>query len=93
MVLKSESRNKKIFQFQSPPTIYSNKFMLKYGRHFKESFLKVADFMLEKKVNISTDFLYLGIALVTMYSSLEKIGAKVNVKQVYLDVKKQLEAK
>ena len=60
---------------------------------FKESFLKVADFMLEKKVNISTDFLYLGIALVTMYSSLEMIGAKVNVKQVYLNVKNQLEAK
>ena len=36
----SQFRNKKIFQFQSPPTIYSNKFMLKYGRHFKESFLK-----------------------------------------------------
>jgi hypothetical protein len=60
---------------------------------FKESFLRVADFMLDKKVNISTDFLYLGIALVTMYSSLEKIGAKVNVKQVYLNVKTQLEAK
>lgn len=60
---------------------------------FKESFLKVADFMLEKKVNISTDFLYLGIALVTMYSSLEKTEAKVNVKEIYIDVKKQLEAK
>ena len=60
---------------------------------FKESFLKVADFMLEKKVKISTDFLYLGIALVTMYSSLEKTHAKVNVKEVYLNVKKQLDPK
>lgn len=55
---------------------------------FKESFLKVADFMLEKKVNISTDFLYLGVALVTMYSSLERTHAKINVKEVYVNVKK-----
>lgn len=53
---------------------------------FKESFLKVADFMLQKKVKISTDFLYLGIALVTMYSSLEKTQSSVNVKKIYLDV-------
>jgi predicted unusual protein kinase regulating ubiquinone biosynthesis (AarF/ABC1/UbiB family) len=57
---------------------------------FKKSFLKVADFMLEKKVKISTDFIYLGIALVTMYSSLEHTKASVNVKQLYLDVKKLL---
>ncbi len=54
---------------------------------FKESFLRVSDFMLEKKVKISTDFIYLGIALVTMYSSLEKTKASVNVKKIYLDVK------
>jgi predicted unusual protein kinase regulating ubiquinone biosynthesis (AarF/ABC1/UbiB family) len=60
---------------------------------FKESFLKVADFMLEKKVNISTDFLYLGVALVTMYSSLEKTHSQINVKEVYVNVKKQLETK
>ena len=54
---------------------------------FKQSFLKVADFMLEKKVKISTDFLYLGIALVTMYSSLEKTQTSVNVKEIYLKVK------
>ena len=60
---------------------------------FKESFFRVADFMLEKKVIISTDFLYLGIALVTLYSSLEKTKAKVNVKKVYLEVKNLLETK
>lgn len=58
---------------------------------FKESFLKVADFMLAKKVQISTDFLYLGIALVTLYSSLEKTKAKVNVKKAYLEVRQQLQ--
>ncbi len=58
---------------------------------FKQSFFKVADFMLEKKVVISTDFLYLGIALVTLYSSLESNNSKVNVKKVYLTVKEQLQ--
>lgn len=53
---------------------------------FKESFINVADFMLEKKVKISTDFLYLGIALVTMYSSLEKTHASINVKKIYMEV-------
>ena len=60
---------------------------------FKQSFFKVADFLLKKKVMISTDFLYLGISLVTMYSSLEKTKASVNVKKIYLDVKKQLDSK
>lgn len=54
---------------------------------FKLSFFKVADFLLNKKVNISTDFLYLGISLVTMYSSLEKTKASVDVKKIYLSVK------
>lgn len=57
---------------------------------FKESFLKVANFLLEKKVKISTDFIYLGVALITMYSSLEKTQVSVNVKKIYLDVKKKL---
>ena len=60
---------------------------------FKASFFKVADFMLEKKVKISTDFLYLGISLVTMYSSLEQTHSKVNVKEIYVKIKQQLEAK
>ena len=59
---------------------------------FKESFFKIADFMLEKKVKISTDFLYLGIALVTLFSSLERSESTINVKQIYLAVKKTLES-
>ncbi len=54
---------------------------------FKESFLKIANFMLTKKVQISVDFLYLGIALVTLYSSLEKSNVHLNVKEIYFKVK------
>jgi hypothetical protein len=59
---------------------------------FKTSFFKIANFMLEKKVVISTDFLYLGIALVTLYSSLEKTKASVNVKEIYRSMRGQLDA-
>lgn len=56
---------------------------------FKSSFIKIADFLLEKKVKISVDFLYLGIALVTLYSSLEATHSKVNVKKIYLATRNQ----
>jgi hypothetical protein len=59
---------------------------------FKASFFKIADFMLEKKVIISTDFLYLGIALVTLYSSLERSKKSLNVKEVYKSVRSQLDS-
>ena len=59
---------------------------------FKSSFFKIANFMLEKKVVISTDFLYLGIALVTLYSSLEKTKSSVNVKEIYRSIRSQLNA-
>lgn len=55
--------------------------------HFKESIIRMSEFMLNKKVKISKDFLYLGIYLVTLYSSLEETGAELPVKQIYLDVK------
>jgi predicted unusual protein kinase regulating ubiquinone biosynthesis (AarF/ABC1/UbiB family) len=59
---------------------------------FKDSLLKVAHFLLEKRVKISTDFLYLGIYLVTMYSAMEKTKVKINVKQTYLKVREALKS-
>lgn len=55
--------------------------------HFKSSIIKLSDFMLKKKVKIPKDFLYLGIYLVTLYSSLEDTNAKLPVKQIYLKVR------
>ena len=55
--------------------------------HFKSSIIKLSDFMLKKKVKIPKDFLYLGIYLVTLYSSLEDTHAKLPVKQIYLKVR------
>jgi hypothetical protein len=61
--------------------------------HFKDSIIKMSNFMLKRKVTISKDFLYLGIYLVTMYSSLEETNEKVPVKQIYLDVRGRFIAK
>ena len=54
---------------------------------FKDSIVQMSDFMLKKKVKISKDFLYLGIYLVTLYSSLEDTKECYSVKSTYLAVK------
>jgi hypothetical protein len=57
--------------------------------HLKNSIIQMSDFMLRKKVKISKDFLYLGIYLVTLYSSLEESGEALPVKKIYLDVRQK----
>jgi len=57
---------------------------------FKDSFMTLADFLLSNKVKISVDFIYLGISLITMYSTLEKFNTSANVQKIYLDLKKDL---
>lgn len=61
--------------------------------HFRSSIIKMSNFMLNKKVKISKDFLYLGIYLVTLYSTLEETHSKLPVKQIYLDVRGRFNAK
>lgn len=60
--------------------------------HFKDSIIAMSHFLLEKKTKISKDFLYLGIYLVTLYSSLDEMKIKLPVKQIYLNVKKKLDS-
>lgn len=54
---------------------------------FKDAIINMSDFMIKKKVKISKDFLYLGINLVTLYSSLEETKGHYPVKNIYLEVK------
>jgi len=58
--------------------------------HFQASILKVSNFMLDKEVSISKDFLYLGIYLVTLYYHLEKTQSTHPVKDIFLEVRKSL---
>lgn len=57
---------------------------------FKNSMLKISEFLIHKKITITKDFLYLGIYLVTMYSFLEESGQKIEVKNEYLKIKELL---
>lgn len=59
---------------------------------FKTSLINIAHFLLEKKVRVSNDFLYLGIYLVTLYSALERSRVRINVKKIYLNVREQLKS-
>lgn len=52
--------------------------------HLREGIVSMAQFLLEKKTRITTDFLYLGIYLVTMYGTLEETGEALPVKDIYL---------
>jgi hypothetical protein len=55
--------------------------------HLRDSIIGMSHFMLNKKVKVSKDFLYLGIYLVTMYSALEKCHSPLPVKDIYLNVR------
>lgn len=57
--------------------------------HFKSSMFRTSDFLLSKKVTITKDFLYLGIYLVTLYSTLEQCQDKLAVKEMYLKVREK----
>ncbi len=55
--------------------------------HFRASIVGLSNFMLQRKVSISKDFLYLGIYLVTLYAALEELGERYPVKEIYLGVR------
>ena len=55
--------------------------------HFQQSIFKMADFILQKKTKISKDFLYLGIYLVTLYSTLDQTQERLAVKDIYMRVR------
>lgn len=61
--------------------------------HLKSSIVKMSNFLLARRVKIPKDFLYLGIYLVTLYSTLEATKARLPVKQIYLDVRGRFAAK
>lgn len=52
--------------------------------HLRAGMITMAQFLLEKKTRITTDFLYFGIYLVTMYGTLEETKEALPVKEIYL---------
>ena len=58
--------------------------------NLKGGMVSMAQFLLEKKTRITTDFLYLGIYLVTMYGTLEETKETLPVKEIYLSSRVQM---
>jgi predicted unusual protein kinase regulating ubiquinone biosynthesis (AarF/ABC1/UbiB family) len=52
-------------------------------KSFQQSFQAVFAFLLEKKVKLTTDFLLLGVMLVTLYLALEELGDEYPVAKIY----------
>jgi hypothetical protein len=59
---------------------------------FQRTFLKIFEFLMEKKVMLSSEFMLFGIYLVTLYLSLEKSGEKHDVRKLYLEVRSGLQS-
>ena len=54
---------------------------------FQKTFLSVFEFLLEKKVRLSSEFMLFGVSLITLYLSLEKYGSIHEVGRIYRSVR------
>lgn len=53
---------------------------------FNESFAELFKFFMENDVKIKTDFIFLGVYLITLYMHLEKLGGHYNVSRIFTKV-------
>lgn len=60
---------------------------------FQETFLRIFEFLVRKKVKLSSEFMMFGIYLVTLYLTLEGLGSEHSVKALFLEVDSALTAK
>ena len=51
---------------------------------FNDSFAELFKFFVAHKVEIKTDFIFLGVYLITLYQNLEKIGGSHNVREAFI---------
>lgn len=51
--------------------------------HYTQSFEKLFQFLIQEKIVLPQDFLYLGIYLASLYLHLESLGGSYNVGQIY----------
>jgi hypothetical protein len=52
---------------------------------FNHSFIKLFDHFIHYKVRLHSDFIFLGLYLITLYEHLEKLGVPLDVKSAYLE--------
>ncbi len=58
---------------------------------FTASFERFFDFLLKNKIQLSVDFLYLGIYLASLYHCLQEVGGTYDVQKCFLKVKGRIE--
>jgi len=72
--------------------LFSNHFGLNQSQlrfkleNFNDSFTELFQFFLRNYVKIKTDFIFLGVYLITLYLNLEKIDGTYNVKSIYKEI-------
>ena len=53
---------------------------------FQESFYELFKFFMDNEVELSKDFIFLGIYLVTLYLNLEELNVEFDVRDAFLSV-------
>jgi hypothetical protein len=53
--------------------------------HFTKGFENLFQFLLKEKIVLSSDFLYLGVYLASLYLHLERLGGEYNVRQAFFN--------
>ena len=54
--------------------------------HFQQTFIRIFEFLIRKKVKLSSEFMLFGIYLVTLYLSLESYGTVHSTKTLFLEI-------
>jgi hypothetical protein len=55
-------------------------------KQFQQTFVRIFEFLVRKKVKLSSEFMLFGIYLVTLYLSLESYGTEHSTKTLFLEV-------
>lgn len=58
--------------------------------NFTKSFERLFQFLLENKISLSPDFIYLGAYLAGLYLHLEELGGRYNVKMAFLNARSRV---
>lgn len=52
---------------------------------FNRSFAQIFEFFLKHKIQLDTDFIFMGVYLISLYMHLESLGKSYNVKKIFLE--------
>ncbi len=53
---------------------------------FNQSFAQIFEFFLKHKIELDTDFIFMGVYLISLYMHLESLGNSYNVQKLFLEI-------